>query len=103
MSTSIRLPDDVVSPATGSPKYARANGPMPARSWAKSTGALLRAHPEFDETPGKYPQNEGIYCRSRLISGISLTPASLQADAMILTFSAESPSGSATSGRLVNW
>jgi hypothetical protein len=34
------------------------------QSWAKSTGALLRAHPEFDETPGKYPQNEGIYCRS---------------------------------------
>jgi len=34
------------------------------QSWAKATGALLRAHPEFDETPGKYPQNEGIYCRS---------------------------------------
>jgi Glycosyl hydrolase family 20, catalytic domain len=34
------------------------------QSWAKNTGALLRAHPEFDETPGKYPQNEGIYCRS---------------------------------------
>jgi hypothetical protein len=34
------------------------------QSWAKNTGGLLRAHPEFDETPGKYPQNEGIYCRS---------------------------------------
>src|SRR5690349_13905278 len=34
------------------------------QSWAKTTGALLRAHPEFDETPGKYPDNEGIYCRS---------------------------------------
>jgi glycosyl hydrolase family 20 len=34
------------------------------QSWAKNTAALLRAHPEFDETPGKYPQNEGIYCRS---------------------------------------
>jgi len=34
------------------------------QSWAKNTGALLRAHPEFDETPGKYPNNEGIYCRS---------------------------------------
>ena len=34
------------------------------QSWARNTGALLRAHPEFDETPGKYPQNEGIYCRS---------------------------------------
>jgi len=34
------------------------------QSWAKNTGALLRAHPEFDETPGKYPENAGIYCRS---------------------------------------
>jgi hypothetical protein len=34
------------------------------QSWARNTGALLRAHPEFDETPGKYPENEGIYCRS---------------------------------------
>jgi len=34
------------------------------QSWARSTGALLKAHPEFDETPGKYPDNQGIYCRS---------------------------------------
>jgi hypothetical protein len=34
------------------------------QSWSKVTHALLRAHPEFDETPGKYPNNEGIYCRS---------------------------------------
>jgi len=34
------------------------------QSWAKNTGALLRIHPEFDETPDKYPGNEGIYCRS---------------------------------------
>ena len=34
------------------------------QSWAKNTGALLRVHPEFDETPGKYPENQGIYCRS---------------------------------------
>ncbi len=34
------------------------------QSWAGTTGALLRAHPEFDETPGKYPGNKGIYCRS---------------------------------------
>jgi hypothetical protein len=34
------------------------------QSWAKTTFGLLRSHPEFDETPGKYPQNEGIYCRS---------------------------------------
>lgn len=34
------------------------------QSWEKTTFGLLRAHPEFDETPGKYPDNEGIYCRS---------------------------------------
>ncbi len=34
------------------------------QSWREHTGALLTKHPEFDETPGKYPRNEGIYCRS---------------------------------------
>ena len=34
------------------------------QSWAKNTGKLLTVHPEFDETPGLYPENEGIYCRS---------------------------------------
>lgn len=34
------------------------------QSWAKQTFALLRHYPEFDETPGQYPDNEGIYCRS---------------------------------------
>lgn len=34
------------------------------QSWGKTTFGLLRSHPEFDETPGKYPGNEGIYCRS---------------------------------------
>jgi hypothetical protein len=34
------------------------------QSWAGQTFGLLRAHPEFDETPGKYPGNQGIYCRS---------------------------------------
>lgn len=34
------------------------------QSWAKTTHRLLTAHPEFDETPGLYPENEGIYCRS---------------------------------------
>jgi hypothetical protein len=34
------------------------------QSWAGNTAGLLRAHPELDETPGKYPQNSGIYCRS---------------------------------------
>jgi hypothetical protein len=34
------------------------------QSWAKTTFGLLRAYPDFDETPGRYPNNEGIYCRS---------------------------------------
>ncbi len=34
------------------------------QSWAKRTDRLLQKHPEFDETPGKYPENQGIYCRS---------------------------------------
>ncbi|HUT36460.1 MAG TPA: family 20 glycosylhydrolase [Planctomycetota bacterium] len=34
------------------------------QSWAANTAKLLTKHPEFDETPGKYPNNKGIYCRS---------------------------------------
>jgi hypothetical protein len=34
------------------------------QSWAANTGILLRKHPDFDETPGQYPDNKGIYCRS---------------------------------------
>jgi hypothetical protein len=34
------------------------------QSWAENTGVLLTKHPEFDETPGQYPRNKGIYCRS---------------------------------------
>jgi hypothetical protein len=34
------------------------------QSWAATTFGLLRSHPEFDESPGKYPENKGIYCRS---------------------------------------
>ncbi|MBN2584958.1 MAG: family 20 glycosylhydrolase [Planctomycetes bacterium] len=34
------------------------------QSWKKSTGPLLTKHPEFDETPGQFPDNKDIYCRS---------------------------------------
>jgi len=34
------------------------------QSWSKTTDRLLKAHPEFDETPGQFPDNQGIYCRS---------------------------------------
>lgn len=34
------------------------------QSWAETTDRLLTVHPELDETPGLYPKNAGIYCRS---------------------------------------
>lgn len=34
------------------------------QSWSKTTLPLLAEHPEFDETPGQFPDNKGIYCRS---------------------------------------
>ncbi|HZT41738.1 MAG TPA: family 20 glycosylhydrolase [Chthonomonadaceae bacterium] len=34
------------------------------QSWAANTGQLLKAHPEFDETPDVPADNKGIYCRS---------------------------------------
>lgn len=34
------------------------------QSWKKRTGRLLKKYPQFDETPGQFPENEGIYCRS---------------------------------------
>jgi hypothetical protein len=34
------------------------------QSWAGTTNPLLSKYPQFDETPGQYPGNEGIYCRS---------------------------------------
>ncbi|MBN2315786.1 MAG: family 20 glycosylhydrolase [Sedimentisphaerales bacterium] len=34
------------------------------QSWKNNTAPLLTKYPQFDETPGKYPDNEDIYCRS---------------------------------------
>jgi hypothetical protein len=34
------------------------------QSWKASTAPLLTKYPQFDETPGRYPNNENIYCRS---------------------------------------
>jgi hypothetical protein len=34
------------------------------QSWGKRNARLLEKLPDFDETPGKYPDNQGIYCRS---------------------------------------
>jgi hypothetical protein len=34
------------------------------QSWRENTGALLRAHPEFNEAPELDPRAEGFYCMS---------------------------------------
>ena len=34
------------------------------QSWSKYTFSLLTKYPQFDETPGQYPENKDIYCRS---------------------------------------
>ena len=34
------------------------------QSWSKTTLPLLTKYPEFDETPGRFPGNTNIYCRS---------------------------------------
>ena len=34
------------------------------QSWEKKTFPLLIQYPQFDETPGQFPDNQGIYCRS---------------------------------------
>jgi hypothetical protein len=34
------------------------------QSWSKKTLSLLAHYPQFDETPGQFPDNQGIYCRS---------------------------------------
>lgn len=34
------------------------------QSWAKTNNPLLTVYPQFDETAGLYPDNEGLYCRS---------------------------------------
>ena len=34
------------------------------QSWSRTTHPLLTRYPQFDETPGQFPHNEGIYCRS---------------------------------------
>jgi hypothetical protein len=33
------------------------------QSWKANTGPLLTVYPEFDLTPGAFPNNKGIYCR----------------------------------------
>lgn len=44
------------------------------QSWSKHTLPLLARHPEFDETPGRFPENKGIYCRSWCPQNPQVTP-----------------------------
>jgi hypothetical protein len=44
------------------------------QSWAEETFALLTKYPQFDETPGQFPGNKGIYCRSWCPLHPDLTP-----------------------------
>ncbi len=34
------------------------------QSWSQHTFTLLTKYPQFDESPGQYPENKDIYCRS---------------------------------------
>ncbi|MGP1459797.1 MAG: family 20 glycosylhydrolase, partial [Treponema sp.] len=44
------------------------------QSWGAEIFALLKAYPELDETPGRYPVNAGIYCRSLCPSNEKIYP-----------------------------
>ena len=44
------------------------------QSWAETTFPLLIQYPEFDETPGQYPDNKGIYCRSWCLQHPQVNP-----------------------------
>jgi len=62
------------------------------QSWKQHTGRLLTKYPQFDETPGEFPNNAGIYCRSWCPRHPDINPlifdlfdeliAAFQADAM---------------------
>ena len=44
------------------------------QSWAETTFPLLIQYPEFDETPGQFPENKGIYCRSWCLQHPQVNP-----------------------------
>jgi hypothetical protein len=44
------------------------------QSWDDITDKLLLVYPDFDETPGMYDRNKGIYCRSWCVSNDSIYP-----------------------------
>jgi hypothetical protein len=44
------------------------------QSWSTNTGALLKNHPEFDETPGVPSTKKGFYCREWCPSNPDVNP-----------------------------
>lgn len=60
------------------------------QSWGKKTFALLTKYPEFDETPGHFPENKDIYCRSWCPLHPDLNPIIFQLfDELIEVFEAD--------------
>jgi len=60
------------------------------QSWEKKTFPLLIRYPQFDETPGQYPQNQDIYCRSWCPLHPDLNPIIFQLyDELIEAFEAD--------------
>ncbi|MCE5248679.1 family 20 glycosylhydrolase [bacterium] len=44
------------------------------QSWTKTTFPLLIKYPQFDLTPGAFPNNEGLYCREWDMTNPDLNP-----------------------------
>lgn len=60
------------------------------QSWEKKTFPLLTKYPEFDETLGQFPENQGIYCRSWCPLNPNLNPIIFQLfDELIDVFEAD--------------
>jgi hypothetical protein len=60
------------------------------QSWAEKTFPLLIQYPEFDETPGQFPENKGIYCRSWCPQHPGVNPIIFDLfDELLETFEAE--------------
>jgi hypothetical protein len=59
------------------------------QSWSKTTLSLLARHPEFDETPGQFPNNTNIYCRSWCPQNPAVNPVVFAlVDELVMAFEA---------------
>jgi len=60
------------------------------QSWSRNTAPLLTKYPQFDETPGLYPENKGIYCRSWCLLHPEVNPIVFRLmDELIAAFQAD--------------